>query len=253
MTLYRRLFALWIGVFSTAAFAQDVAKSWEKGIAYHPGSPASPQALDQLPADKAYPVVVFMHGCDGLVDGRSDSHAWGKMLASQGMLVIMPDSLARIDRQASCDPGSGRFGLFPAVHAMRLDELRYATEQVRTQPWFDGKNLILMGFSEGAVAAVRTRLPGFGGVIATGWSCTHTKFPGMDGVFLAPDIPLLTISHEDDVVVSSEQNKGSCANKIAGRAKAMHLAVPGKGHGTYHHAPAREAVARFLKDVIQPM
>lgn len=251
MKLYGCLFVFGICFSSNATLAQDVAKSWEKAVAYHPASSSSPQALDQVQGDKPYPVVLFMHGCDGLVNPRSDSHAWGKFLASQGVLVVIPDSLARSDRQPSCDPNAGKFGLYPQVHGMRLEELRYATEQIQMLPWFDGKNLIVMGFSEGAVAAVRTRLTGFRGVIATGWTCTNTKFPAFDGVFLAPEIPLLTISHEDDTTVSGEHLRGNCGNKTPGRANAEHLSVPGRGHGTYHYEPARQAVVKFIKGVIQ--
>ena len=125
MKLYGSLFVVAINFFSASVFAQT-SQAWEKAIVYAPGS-SSPQALDRVKTDRTYPVVLFMHGCDGLGNRDTDSHAWGKLLASEGLLVVMPDSLARSDRQPSCDPKARKFGLFPPVHAMRLEEIQYAS------------------------------------------------------------------------------------------------------------------------------
>ncbi len=237
-------------VFSGQVFPQ-ASQAWEKGIVYTPGS-SSPQAREELKTDRTYPVVLFMHECGGLANRGNDSHAWAKLLASEGFLVVMPDSLARSDREPSCDPKARRYGLFPAVHAMRLEEIQYAADQIRKQPWFDGTNLVLMGYSEGAGAAVRTKLPGFRGVIATALTCSNAKAPNLDGIFVSPEIPLLTLSHETDPVNSAEHLQGSCGQKASGRVNAQHVTLPGSGHGTFHSDTAKQAVTRFAKQVIQP-
>jgi hypothetical protein len=157
----------------------QVSQSWEKAVVYLPRT-SKPSSIDQIKTDKAYPVAIFMHGCGG-IESNSDNHDWAKLLASEGLLVVMPNSLARTDRKPSCDPKTKRAGLFPAVHGMRLEEIKYASEQIRKQTWFDGKNLFLMGFSEGATAAVRTKLSGFRGVIATSWTCTNARVPHLTG------------------------------------------------------------------------
>ena len=244
-------FACFAIAFSASGQESRVGQSWEKAIAYAPGS-SSPQSLDRIKADKQFPVVLFMHGCDGLGERSSDSHAWGRFLAQQGVLVVMPDSTVRADRQQSCDPKNHRFGLYPQVHGLRLEEIQYATEQIRKQPWFDGKNLVLMGFSEGAIASVRTKSPGYRGVIAVSLTCTNMKNPSFDGVFLAPDIPVLTVAHEVDSVQSAEHLRGSCGDKIAGRANSQHVSVPGTGHPVFHSDTAKQAVAQFIKQVVEP-
>jgi len=249
------LVTLLVGVASASAppFAMaqtsetQVAQSWEKAVVYLPRA-SKTISIDQIKTDKTYPVAIFMHGCGGIAWG-SEAYDWGKLLASEGLLVVMPDSLARSDRKPSCDPKTHRAGLFPPVHGMRLEEIRYASEQIRKSPWFDGENLFLIGFSEGATAVVRTRLKGFRGVIATSWTCTNANVPSLDGIFLPPETPLLTLAHEDDPWVTNT-TRGSCAQKMSGRQDAQHITVPGKGHGTYDTKEARQAVVQFVKRLL---
>jgi dienelactone hydrolase len=243
-----------IGIIACSfAYAQgaetDVKSSWDKAVIYLPNT-SKPTELNKVKLDKACPVAIFMHGCGG-IESNPDNHAWAKLLASEGLLVVMPDSLARNDRKASCDPKTMRGGLFPAVHGMRLEEIKFTTDEVKKQPWFDGKNVFLMGFSEGAVAAVRTKLTGFRGVIATGWTCTNTKAPAFDGIFLPQETPLLTINHANDPWYTTENFRGSCESKFTGRFNAQNLTISGSGHGTYHSEKARQAVVNFIKQHLQ--
>jgi len=243
-----------VGIFAySIAYAQgtgtDVKSSWDNAVIYLPNT-SKPTKLDQVKLDKAYPVVIYMHGCGG-IDSSSDNHGWAKLLAQQGLVVIMPDSFARNDRKPSCDPKTMKGGLFPPVHAMRLEEIKFASDEIKKQPWFDGKNLFLMGFSEGAVAAVRIKLAGFSGVIATAWTCTNTKAPSFDGIFLPPETPLLTINHADDPWYTTENVRGNCESKFAGRLNAQNLTIPGRDHGTYHSEQARQAVVNFIKQQLQ--
>jgi dienelactone hydrolase len=244
-----------IGIIACSfAYAQgaetDVKSSWDKAVIYFPNT-SKPTELNKVKLDKAYPVAIYMHGCAGIGDLSTDNHGWAKLIAQQGLLVIMPDSLARNDRKPSCDPKTRNAGLFPLVHRMRLEEINYATDEVKKQPWFDGKNLFLMGFSEGAIAAVRTKLDGFRGVIATAWTCTNTKFPVFDGIFLPKETPLLTINYSDDPWYTTENVRGSCESKFTGRLNAQNLTIRGSGHGTYPDEKARQAVVNFIKQHLQ--
>ena len=235
--------------FPIAAIAQsgsDVAKSWEKAIVYVGGS-ARAGGVTKVNLSKPAGVVLFIHGCAGIGPPEHDAQRWAALISKQGFTVVLPDSMARSDRQVSCDPIAKKGGLFPPLHGMRLEEIRFAAEQIRKQPWFDGKNLFLMGYSEGAIAAVRSKLEGFRGVVATSWSCTNAKAPDFDGVFTPPGTPLLTLMHVDDPWFQAPHLKGSCATKIADRKNAKHITVPGTGHGTYDNAAARNAVVAFVK------
>ena len=253
MKLVHCLFAA-IGIIACSfAYAQgaetDVKSSWDNAVFYLPNT-SQPAKLSQVKTEKPYPVAIYMHGCNG-INSNSDNHDWAKLLAQKGLLVIMPDSLARNDRKPSCDPKTMKGALFPPVHAMRLEEIKFASDEVKKQPWFDRKNLFLMGFSEGAIAAVRTKLTGFRGVIATSWTCTNSQVPSFDGIFLPPETPLLTINHSDDPWYTTENVRGSCESKFTGRSDAQNLTIPGSGHGTYHSEKARQAVVNFIKQHLQ--
>lgn len=221
----------------------QVAKSWEQAVVYMPHT-SQPISLGQIKTDKTYPVAIFMHGCDGIT-ANPDNPSWAKLLASEGLLVIMPNSLARTDRKPSCG------GSFPTVHNMRLEEIEYAFKQIKSQPWFDGKNIFLMGFSEGSIAVVRTKLSGFRGVIASSFTCTNTKAPSFDGIFLPLETPLLTMAYEEDPHYT-EHLRGTCGDKMAGRADSHHITLPGKGHGTYNNKAVREAVIQFVRRLLLP-
>jgi dienelactone hydrolase len=230
------------------ARADDTAISWTKAVVYLPNS-SEPATLERIPADRKFPVAIYLHGCSGLAGGEGgDNQRWAKLLAARGLLVVMPDSMARGDRKPSCDPATHKGGLFPPVYAMRLAEVRYAYEQIRAQPWFGGK-LILMGHSEGGLTAARTPLPGFSGVIVSGWTCTNAQFKSFDGIFAPADTPVLALKYSDDPwYPSSSPAHGDCAAKLAGRANSAALLLPGRGHGTYDNETARTAVVSFVTE-----
>jgi dienelactone hydrolase len=74
------------------------------------------------------------------------------LLAGAGYAVLIPDSFARKGRLKSGDPKRHR-GIagapFKRIMEMRLEEIRYATEQAGRFPWVDKENLFLMGHSQG--------------------------------------------------------------------------------------------------------
>jgi len=234
--------------FSVPAVAQSptsqVAKSWEKAQVYVGGASRA-GGTSKVSVSDPTGVVIFLHGCAGI---DPEARNWAALISGQKFVVILPDSLVRTDRMKSCDPAKRQYGLFPPVHGMRLEEVMFAAEQVRKQPWFDGKNLFVMGYSQGGLAAVRIKAEGFAGIISTSWSCTYKNYADFNGVFVPPTTPVLTISHATDVIYQNlDAAKGSCLDKIRDRKNARHVTVPGAGHGTYHDASARKAVLDFLK------
>ena len=237
-----------VTAFAGSAMAQsdDTPASWNKAVVYLPKS-AEPTTIDRIPTDRKFAVAIYLHGCSGLTGGEGGDNArWGKLLAQQDLLVVMPDSMARNDRKPSCDPATHKGGLFLPVYGMRLAELKYATDQIRAQPWFGGK-MILMGHSEGGLTAARTPLPGFAGIIVSGWTCTNAQFKSFDGIFAPPDTPVLTLKYGDDPwYPPSSVAYGHCESKLAGRANSSAILLPGRGHGTYDNEAARKAVVQFI-------
>ena len=225
---------------SSMALADDTPSTWTKAVVYLPNSTV-PTTIDSIPNDRKLPVLVYMHGCSGIGGNDTDNHRWAKLLSAQGLLVVMPDGMARGDRKMmSCDSS------IPQADR-RLAELKYAAAQAKAQPWFDGK-LLLMGWSEGGVAVARTALPGIAGAVITGWTCTSSSNT-FNGVFAPRQTPVLAVNYVDDPTFPyGGVNSGSCEPKLAGRPASKVVMLPGKGHGTYDNANARDAVLNFVAD-----
>ncbi len=131
---------------------------------------------------------------------------------------------------------------------MRQEEIQFAVEQLKKSPWADSKNIFLMGHSEGGVAAARTRLGGFRGIIISAWHCTSANNPDFDGIFAPLDTPVLTLEWVRDTWYAGTPRDGSCANKFGERKKARQVMLNGSGHNTSWEREARDAVAQFLKE-----
>jgi dienelactone hydrolase len=242
LALFPALLAL---LAAPAAQSSDVATSYAQAIVYAPGG-RGPMKPAQISEDRKFPVVVLLHGCAGIGSREQDAHKWAAHIAAAGYLAILPDSLARNDRPASCDRKSRTVAMFPGVFDMRRGEVEYAASQIRQAPWYDGRTLILMGYSEGAIVAVTSKLEGFTAVIATSWTCNIKFAFWLDGISVANSVPLLTLAHEKDPWFKHWIFNGSCADRFEGRTDARHVAIPGEGHGTFRSPIARKAVSDFL-------
>jgi len=101
-------------------------------------------------------------------------------------------------------------------------------------------------------AAARNRLPGFRGIVISGWTCTDSARPGFDGIFAPPETPILALAWDHDAFREGTPQQGSCANKFGERKSARQLFFPGTEHGTYSQRGAREALAQFLRENLAP-
>jgi poly(3-hydroxybutyrate) depolymerase len=214
----------------------DVAISWQRATAYVPGTFAM-TAPPNIPTDKKYPVVLYMHGCSGI--GPTD-RLWGGFLKDQGFIVVQPNSMAR-DRPMSCDPGSHRSGLLPGVHGMRLGELDYAREQIARSAWLDRDRVFLMGHSEGGYVVSLSSRSDFRGVIISAWHCGY-------GINTPEKIPVLAIDHEADPWFPHVDG-GGCRYQFGARPRSKQVTLRGKDHDTFE-VPAQQAVSAFLKDLL---
>jgi dienelactone hydrolase len=238
------------------AFAQttedqgaDVAMSWEKAEVFVPGR-FFKTTPNKVTVKRPLPVVIYLHGCTG-IDPDHDAR-WGDFIKGLGYIAVLPDSMARPGRKSNCDPRTKRTGAFPQAHAMRMEEIRYALEQVKKSAWADTNNIFLMGHSEGAAAAARNRLVDFRGIIISGWTCTDSARPNFDGIFVPLETPILTLIWDHDAWYEGTPRQGSCANKFGERKKARQVLFHGTQHSTYDQREAREAVAQFLKENLAP-
>lgn len=229
--------------FSVFSFAKDVELSWEKAPIYVKGSFFS-KSTSNLVLDKKYPAVIYLHGCTGIFPQHDIG--WAKLLASNNMVVVMPDSMARPNRKSNCNPNTkGATNIFPQAYEYRQQEISYAKDQILKSEWWDGKNLFLMGHSEGGIATAQSSHNGFSAIIISGWTCTHRTAPNFDGVYSSKDIPVLAIAFLDDAWRKGKATEGRCAEKADGR-NLTQIDLIGVEHSTYENKQAREAVIEFI-------
>lgn len=160
----------------------------------------------------------------------------------------MPDSMARPNRKSNCDPvKQGGTNVFPQAYDYRQQEIAYAKEQILKSPWWDQKNIFLMGHSEGGIATAQSNHGGFNGLLISGWTCTHKNNPSFDGIKSPKEIPTLAVAFVDDSWRKGKFNEGRCADKADGR-NLIQIDLQGREHGTYDSRIARDAVAKFLAE-----
>jgi len=234
------------------AFAQtaenqgaNVAMSWEKAEVFVPGKFFT-TTPNKVKVDKPLPVVIYLHGCTGITTDHD--MRWGAFIKGLGYIAVLPDSMARPGRIPNCDPKKKKSGAFPQASAMRMEEIRYALEQVQKSAWADASNVFLMGHSEGGQAAARNTLADFRGIIISGWTCTNLSRPDFDGIFAPLETPILTLEWDRDSWYEFTPFQGSCANKFGERKKVRQVLFSGTEHSTYDQREARDAVSQFLKE-----
>ena len=189
-------------------------------------------------AGKKYPTVLFFHDCGA--NRKAAGWHFARVLARAGFAVILPDSFARKDRPVTCE----HWQLTPLtdvprdkVHAMRLDEIRLAQENVRELSWVDTNNLFLMGHGEGGDAVAAFPGAGHKARVISGALCEK-------GIKGSMQTAMLSIASKDDRLFEGAP-PDSCAKKAQGRP-FLTLLYPGYQHDTSSIPEAREAVIDFL-------
>ena len=239
---------------STIAYPKDVELSWEKALVFIPGN-EQPLAIDSVPLLKPHPVVVYLHGCTGIVDWHDAG--WSKALAQEGAIVIVLDSFSRPGRLSNCDPNrKTASNAFPRAHEYRQQEIAYAFEQLQKTPWADTRNLFLMGHSEGGTAVAIYPRPGFRGHIISGWTCTMRGNPMLDGIRSREEIPILAIAaNRDEWRVGNRVTEGKCSDRVKPFffSKGYNLKqvdLDGTTHATLRYPEAPPAVVKFIKELL---
>ena len=120
-------------------------------------------AFRQLEAGDNRPVMIYLHGCDGLYWNNGPSAF--RELAGRGYVIIAPDSFARDYRPEQCGSQNNW------TAAARFGEIRHARAQLQQLPWVDQENVFLAGGSEGGYYAGAYAGKGFRGRIVMSAPC----------------------------------------------------------------------------------
>jgi len=199
------------------------------------------RALEAIPAETRWPVVIYVHGCHGLDD---DLTQWAGVLTAAGYAVVAPAASTRGERAPRCNDATlyGRDDLVD--FARRAAEVRYAHRQLLMLRWVVPQSVFLFGFDHGGVIVADWRQRDVAGYIVTGWTCTS---PDMrHGLFTPPDRPVLAIRWAEDPLFRDPAWNGDCEAHLAERPGSRSLVLEGRGHSTATSPEARAAVLRFL-------
>jgi hypothetical protein len=232
---------------SVAQQAFDVSKAWDYAEVYLPGN-LMMRRPDSVTSDKAFPAVVFLHGCGGITDHE---RRWAQHLKSEGFVAVFPDSLRIPGRQRNCTQDPSFNGEFSNVlmSQLRPAEFAHTMSQLKNSSWVDQKNIFLMGHSEGAMAAYLIRDESVRGVVISGFPCSEGG--ALRGPLRAPlDTATLVVNWELDTSFARPGRPYiQCADRPFWRLRtsAAQVLLPGQGHPTGFSPLARDAVTQFLR------
>jgi len=238
---------------------RELERTWRAAIVRVPDGPGRSRQVTTEDLEtqatgigRRLPTIIYLHGCSGIWSG---THQRTRFLADNGYLVIAPASLARKVYPRSCNEETQEAGLFRGTLRLRRNDAGHAIEKARRLSFVDDDNIVLMGFSEGALTAVkfapqndRQRVAAR---IAESWTC-HAGWPEYKGI-AAPDTePVLALVGEQDPWYQDQWTKGDCTpflNSQNGSKSIVYRKGPlAKKHGLLEFDSARREVLHFLKE-----
>ncbi len=255
----KKLFALALaalgacaGPSAQRAEAPDLPQTWNRATIVLPplgtgaalvttvDSPAMQERLRRVPANAKLPVVLYVHGCTGM-----GGLALLQALAEAGFAVVAPDSFARRYRPLQCDAQNQAGGRNLFVYDFRLEEVAYALDQLWLRPWADWEHLMLVGASEGGVAAALYRGDEFAARVILQWTCQGA--PHVAGLATGKQEPVLALLASNDPWYQ-RVGGGDCGALLVGRpdSRSHLLIVPG-GHELVAEPSAIRLVVEFLR------
>ncbi|MCK7614873.1 dienelactone hydrolase family protein [Roseibium sediminicola] len=202
--------------------------------------------------DRKLPTVIYLHGCSGFWPG---THERIRFFADNGFLVIAPASLAREVYPRSCNVETREGGLFRGTMTLRRNDAGHAIEQARQISIVDDENIVLIGFSEGAMTTTsfepqneRQRVKAR---VAEGWTC-HTPWQEDKGVNAREDEPVLTLVGERDPWYQNQWTSGNCAPFLnpdnGSRSIVYGDDTIADKHGLLEFKSVQEDVLAFLRE-----
>lgn len=232
-------------------------RTWTKGVVSIPNSITKngefcrgtmdqervKNCLAAVRPDVKTPAFIFMHGCDGM------NMSYVAHLGSLGYPVFAPDSLARGDRKIECEINNQDKPR--SIIRARLEEAKYAFQQIRALPWVDDSRIILAGFSEGGITTALYEEAGVTGKMIFGWSCNAFD-PWWRGVRGASSIPVLAIVGSDDPYHQNPSNRGDCGEFIRKRKRSSSIVIPKVGHDIIRERQAQNAISDFVSSLLTP-
>ena len=141
---------------------------------------------------------------------------------------------------------------YEAVHKVRITEIYYNIQQLKTLDFIDSKNIFLMGSSEGALAAANYSGNEFKGRIVAAYACENGYYSRDFKIGAKKKDPFLNIIGTHDEYFSSiskhnEKNTGHCANALLEFKNAKVVLLPKTKHNVVENQYTLHEVVNFLK------
>lgn len=198
---------------------EEINRTWDDGLVYLPDGKggqtrqtigAFESAGFKLPegVGPTLPVIVQLHGCDGIgsVPKRS-----AMIFSSKGYAVFLPDSFAREHKPTSCNPLIPKGSLHREVLGWRQAEADHAITQVKNIDWVQKDNIFVAGHSEGAITAATYTGQRVAGRVIEGWPC-HAGWEEYIGLNSPKDEPVLSLYGENDPWFPDAIFDGDCGD-----------------------------------------
>jgi dienelactone hydrolase len=199
--------------------------------------------IENIPSDRAIPLIIYMHGCDGL--GMIDFRTF-HFLARNGYAVLAPNSFARKYKPRSCDPETYKSGFHRGVLGFRLAEAKYAHEAAKKMPWVDKKNIFLMGFSEGGITTAKYPHGGLAGRIILGWTC-NAGWPEYEGISGPRDVPILAVVASNDPWFRRPSLSGHCNDGLFTTRNIESIVIDANYHAVHTLTSVKNKILEFLQ------
>lgn len=214
----------------------NIDYSWKNAEIYTPENKSNTK-INNISLEKKYPVLILMHGCNGI---NAHVRTWANFFNSFGFVVVLPDSLAIPGRAVWCNPSTRTFDESKGqiAYKIRSTEAAYAMAKLQDFPWVDKKNIFIMGHSEGGAALQFITDERFNGIIFSGNPCKISYY------MRNSKIPILAINWTNDTWVA---HLGLCKDNWGEQKNATQVILEGSGHDTAYSEIAQNGVKDFLK------
>lgn len=159
------------------ASAETAYTGWSVSLpAIAPGPAQIPATLLKPDGAGPFPAVIIAHDCSGLGPRSSGAPGrWGKLLAGDGYVVIIPDSFMPRDQpEGVCVAQTGR-SFRDVGYGQREADIYAALAYLRTLPYVDGAHVGMMGGSHGG----STTLFAIAAPVGAGASLAAEKLSGL--------------------------------------------------------------------------
>jgi dienelactone hydrolase family protein len=233
---------------------QELDRTWQRALVYLPerlGSVSGrlvqdgrlEKAVSQVETRKKWPLILFMHYCEGLGHHREDI----KRLSKLGFIVIAPDSFARNHRPLGCYEDREKFiRYFDAAVAFQKAELDYAVQKLSAFDWIDRSNLFLFGSGMGGLVVAHYESDSFAGHLIEGWGCRGPN-PIFDGIWAPPQVRVFsTVSKNTPFLLKNEGFSVDCETFIRDRADSVSVVLERPAHQVSWYPKSYKPMIRFL-------